>query len=130
MYDNEDTKKILAHHLGNCILAHNAGDFEKLSEGYEFFSNELIRNDPDFDGIIFIAERFWEEWIVSYEYKWKYSQGLITKDEWLVLAQNVIDILMNKDVQLDNKIAVGFGSDLGKNFSGCTINGGVLFISL
>ena len=128
MYDNESTKRSLIKHLSDCISAHNAGEFQKLDDEYDLFENNLIRDNPNFDRIIFIATSFWNEWIVSYEYKWKYSQGSITKDEWPILAQNIIDILKDKDVQLNHKIADGFGSDLGKNFSGCTISGNILFL--
>jgi len=127
MYNNESTKKSLIKHLSNCISAHNAGAFQKLKDGHDSFENNLITDDPNFDEIIFIATRYWREWIVSYEYHWKYSQGSITKDEWPILAKNIIDILKDKNVKLNHKIADGFGSDLGKNFSGCTISGNVFF---
>ena len=130
MHDNESTKIFLIQHLNQCIEAHNAGEFQKLNDGYDFFEENLINDDPNFDGIIFIASHFWREWIISYQYKWKYSEGSITKNEWPVLAQNVIDILRDRDVKLNRKIADGFGSNLGKNFSGYRIRGDVLFFLL
>jgi hypothetical protein len=87
--DSEEVLQVLIAAIEKDIRAHESGDFEDISMGYDDVLGELLPFH-DKNDVVGIALEFWDCWGDASRHEWRHYDG-IGKDDWPALARSIIE---------------------------------------
>jgi len=126
MFTREEAKDYLIIHFNKCIEAHKSGNYHSINNGFDHYDRNLPRDDAEFDDVFHLSVHFWDGWVDSANHEWRHYEP-ITICDWPILAQNIIDILNDKEIDYHPLLIRVFISLENNNKSGCSRDAFALF---
>lgn len=99
----DEAKMFAIEHLAKAVAANLAGDFEKISDGYQEFEMRIPRTSDPREGKLHTALIFWDRWVYASHHGMRYSE---TREyDWPKLASIIIASL-NEDREITHSVIV------------------------
>ncbi len=101
----DDAKVQLIALLQRDLARHKAKRFASIGEGFDELASAIPRNQPPRFNKLLVALSFWDAWINACHHDWPTARGVPAKEEWPILAQELIDRLIYDQEIVNGEIA-------------------------
>lgn len=105
MLTYDEARERLIEGLSRDVALHEIGDFMALGKGFEDLAAVIPRDQPPTFNKLLVALSFWDAWINFRNHQWPDVDRFPSKDEWPVLARELIGALQNNQEIMVGAIA-------------------------